>query len=200
LKDNRLVPLGFTTSHPSYDTTLIAGVPASDMDFNRDMFAVEGSGTDILHFHIPVSGVTGALHATARIYYQPIPPAWNAEMFAFNSARIDTFRTMLSQSDGSPILVAADSIGLGPLGVEERMADRLSILPNPTVDGTLEIRYATTDRVTFVAAYDARGRAVDPRPEQRDGSLRLVLPEAVGVYLIHLRVNGQLVLERVVRR
>jgi len=200
LKDNRLVPLGFTTTHPSYDSTLIAGVPASDLDFNRDMFAIEGSGTDILHYHIPVSGVTGALHATARIYYQPIPPAWNAEMFAFNSARIDTFRTMLSQSDGSTILVAADSIGLGPLGVEERTADRLSILPNPTMDGTIEIRYAATDRVTFVAAYDARGRAVDARPEQRDRSLRLVLPEAVGVYLIHLRVNGQLVLERVVRR
>ena len=26
IKDNRLPPLGFTTSHPTYDTTLIAGV------------------------------------------------------------------------------------------------------------------------------------------------------------------------------
>ena len=36
LKDNRLTPLGFSTSHPTYDTTLVAGVPATDIDFNRD--------------------------------------------------------------------------------------------------------------------------------------------------------------------
>lgn len=200
LKDNRLVPIGFTTAHPSYDTTRIAGVPSTDVDFNHDALATEGSGTDVIHFHIPVNGQAGVLHATATVFYQPIPPAWNMEMFGFHSARIDTFRTLLEASDGSPVLVAVDSVGLGPLGVEMPAAERLMILPNPTADGWVDIRYDVRDRVDLVAVYDARGRLLNSNGEQRSGSIRLRLPQDPGAYFVHLRVNGTAALKRVLRR
>ena len=126
LKDNRLVPLGFSTAHVSYDTTTIAGTALLDPNFNRTVLDEEGSGTDIVHYHIPVSGVNGALRAFARVYYQPMPPGWNASMFALHSARIDTFRTMLAGSDGTPTLVAVDSVGLGPLGIHQLLAMMVS--------------------------------------------------------------------------
>lgn len=200
LKDNRLVPIGFTTSHPSYDTTLVAGVPAADVDFNRDVFAAEGSGTDVIHFHIPVNGETGVLHASAKVFYQPIPPAWNMEMFGYHSAHIDTFRSLLESNDGTPVLVAADSVGLGPLGMETPVAERLIILPNPTTDGWLDVRHDVRDRVELIALYDARGRLVNPVAEPRKGVMRLRLPPEPGAYFLHLRVNGTLVLQRALRR
>ena len=130
----------------------------------------------------------------------PVAPAWNAEMFAFQSARIDSFRTMLAESDGSPILVAADSVALGPLGVTQRPAERLVVLPNPTMDGLVEIRQNAEDLVEYMALFDVRGNLIDARPERRANGWRLRLPDTPGVYFVHLRVNGAAVLQRVVRR
>lgn len=200
LKDNRLVPTGFTTSHPSYDTTVIAGTALLDADFNRTVSGAEGTGADVVHYHVPLNGDTQSLYASARVYYQPIPPAWNAEMFAFSSARIDTFRTMLTQSDGALTLVAGDSIGLGPLGTEEHSYGTLLLLPNPTWDGNVDIRPDPAEDIELVAAYDARGRQVHAASTKVDGRTRISLPETAGVYLLHLRVNGNSVLKRVIRR
>jgi Cytochrome c554 and c-prime len=47
IKDNRLVPQGFSVSHYAYDTTRIESVPGSDIDFNHDLFGIEGNGGDI---------------------------------------------------------------------------------------------------------------------------------------------------------
>ncbi|HNR56388.1 MAG TPA: multiheme c-type cytochrome [Flavobacteriales bacterium] len=189
LKDNRLVPLGFVTSHPAYDTTRLAGVVIMDPDFNRDASNTEGSGTDVIHYHVPLNGVVGGLHATAEVYYQSMPPGWNAEMLSFHSARIDSFRTMLSESDASPILIAADSIALGPLGVTERVSAHVHVLPNPTTDGRVLLAHDRADRVSYVAAYDPSGRAVHVRAELLNGGWSLQLPDVPGVYLIHMQVN-----------
>jgi hypothetical protein len=200
LKDNRLVPMGFSTTHPSYDTTRIAGLALNDPDFNRNSLNEEGSGTDVIHYHVPVAGIEGALRAVARVYYQPLPPAWNAEMFAFNSARIDTFRTMLNASDGRPILVAADSVGIGPLGVEVEPGDRITIYPNPSSDGRVMLHAAASDRVQLEALFDASGRRL-PLVQERSGrTWRIQLPDAPGLYYLQLRVNGTAVLERLMRR
>ncbi|MGV3638213.1 MAG: T9SS type A sorting domain-containing protein, partial [Flavobacteriales bacterium] len=128
------------------------------------------------------------------------PPAWDAELLGSHSARIGSSRTMLAESDGTPILVAADSMALGPLGVSQRPIERITVLPNPTADGTIEIRHRPADVVEVLAVYAADGRGVAVRPERRAGGWRLDLPVAVGVYFVHLRVNGAAVLQRVVRQ
>jgi len=94
LKDNRLTPLGFSTSHPSYDTTLVANVPVTDIDFNRDAMGVEGSGSDVVHYHVPMSGYLGLIRIRAKVWYQSAPPRYMQEMFTLNTEDIDAFRTM----------------------------------------------------------------------------------------------------------
>jgi len=82
----------------------------------------------------------------------------------------------------------------------QRPQERIVVLPNPTLDGAVEIRYASEDRVELMATYDVRGSAVNGRSERRPGGLWLMLPATPGIYLVHLRVNGAPVLQRIVRR
>lgn len=200
LKDNRLVPLGFTTTHPSYDTTRLAGHVLDDPDFNRSLLNEEGSGTDVIHYHVALNGDHSALTATAEVFFQAVPPGSIREMLTHHSERIDRFRTMMQLSDATPIRVAVDSMALGPLGVPLQDRHRIVVLPNPTPDGVVEIRHAREDRVEFAAAFDVRGQAVAVSPTHTTGLLRLHLPTTPGMYLVHLRVNGTSLLQRIVRR
>ncbi len=200
LKDNRLPPLGFTTTHPAYDTTRIAGVPLSDVDFNRNSLGEEGSGTDIVRYHVPLNGEDGALRAFVSVHYQPVPPGWNEEMFSFSSPEIDAFRDMLEASDGTPTQVAADSLEVGPVGVDEAPDARIVIFPNPTADGMVNITGRRGARVALLAVYDATGRRVLVREEQHATGVRAYLPATPGLYHLHLRVGDADVLKRVVRR
>jgi Cytochrome c554 and c-prime len=198
IKDNRLAPIGFTSTHPSYDTTRVAGVGAGDIDFNRNALGEEGNGNDVVHYNVPISGVSDGLRAFARIYYQPVPPGWNAEMFSGSHADITAFGDMLAASDQSPTLVAQDSLVVGPAGIADASADRVTIHPNPTADGWVTI---TGDAdVEIVGVYDARGALVRTRTEQGPNRSRLQLPFSPGSYMVHLRVNGTAVLKRILRQ
>jgi hypothetical protein len=196
LKDNRLVPLGFSTTHYTYDTTLIAGVPASDMDFNHDALGLEGNGSDKVHYHAPLNGYGGAITVKARVWYQPVPPRWNAEMFSMNGTRIDTFRTMYDSMDGTPTLVAQDSAAMGPVGVNELSNNTPSLYPNPTTDGIITV---TDARDAVVDVFDASGRRVTVTLQRAGSGTRIGLPAAKGTYLVVLRRNGTERIQRVVR-
>ena len=109
LKDNRLPPLGFTTTHEVYDTTRIYGNALTDADFNIEN-GVEGSGKDIVHYHIPMNGYSGLATVSAKVFYQALPPKWMAPMFAESTPEIDTFRQMFYESDNTPVLVASEIV------------------------------------------------------------------------------------------
>ncbi len=200
LKDNRLVPLGFTTTHMSYDTTRIVGVPETDLDFNKDLFGEEGSGSDIVRYHVALNGNTNGLRAFARVWFQPVPPGWNAEMFSHNGTHIDAFRDMLAASDGTPILVAVDSLLLGPVGMEERPEDRITVHPNPTDDGWVAILAGSGVTMEPVALHNSTGEAVPMLLERHAHGWRIRLPDPPGVYLMMIRMEGSLLVQRVVRR
>jgi hypothetical protein len=189
LKDNRLVPDGFSTTHPSYDTTQIAGVPAADINFNHDAMGTEGSGTDVVHYHIATNGYTGPLVLSARVYYQPMPPLWNAEMFGHHSAAIDTFRTMLDSSDGTPELVAMDTLTDNSVSIAENMAGALRAFPNPTVDGRVNI---DGSGITGIRVFDAAGRELDLPNGRRPAGWWCQLPRVAGTYNVLVRsANGE---------
>lgn len=102
LKDNRLVPLGFTESSNVYDTTeVVLGIP--DADFNFD--PAEGSGTDIVHYRIPTNSFEEALTIGVEIYYQSIPPIWLDEIFTIDTPEISNFENMYESADKSPVLM-----------------------------------------------------------------------------------------------
>ncbi len=200
LKDNRLPPVGFTTTHISYDTTRIAGVPATDVDFNRHTDGMEGSGTDVVRYHVPMNGHGGGIRAFASVYYQPIPPGWNAEMFAHSSPEIDAFRAMLQASDGTPVRVAADSLQIGTLGMAEGPVGGLRMFPNPTTDGRVQITTLVPMPLELVAVYDMTGRRVPAPAQRRANGVLITLPTTPGTYLVHVRINGANRVVRVVQR
>ncbi len=200
IKDNRLVPLGFSMSHISYDTTLIAGAALSDANFNRNEMGIEGSGSDIVHYHVPLNGTTSALQAFARVYYQPVPPGWNAEMFSHSSAEIDAFRNMLDANDGTPTLVVADSLMLGPVGIHQRLEDGLVIHPNPAEDGWINITGEGASTVELVSLHDASGRKHPLNSERHARGWRIELPASPGVYMLVMKIEDRTVLKRIIRR
>lgn len=183
LKDNRLVPIGYSTSHFSYDTTAIAGLALADPDFNHDAAGVEGNGGDIVHYHIATHGYLGAVQVKTKLYYQLAPPAWNSEMFSHHGARIDTFRTMYENADGTPDLAAADSLMDVQVGIQEALATAPQVYPNPTRDGIVRL---TIPEITRIIAYDAAGKRVPVQTTRRSEGWRCVLPERAGVYYLVL--------------
>ncbi|MBK6542440.1 MAG: hypothetical protein IPG10_14395 [Flavobacteriales bacterium] len=196
IKDNRLVPQGFSTTHYTYDTTRIAGVPASDIDFNHDAFGVEGNGGDIVRYHIPMNGFDGLIQVSARVYYQPVPPAWNEEMFSMQGPRIDSFRTLYDAADGTPTLVAVDTLLDDRTGIADRLEDIAAVWPNPTSDGVVTI---SAKDVTLMAVYDATGREVRAQVERTAQGLRITLPATPGTYQIAWRAAGRARLSKVLR-
>jgi hypothetical protein len=197
LKDDRLPPVGFTSTHPSYDTAVVAGVDPSDVDFNLDALGNEGSGSDIVHVHIPMHGYDGNVRVVASIHYQPAPPAWNAEMFTNHSAAIDSFRVMYHDAEGTPELIAADSLSDDRTGIHERDASEgIRLFPNPTNDGVVTI---TGDGLRTITVYDAAGKRVSTMAVQRSGPFTFTLPAIAGTYHVVVSTAAGDRLLRVVR-
>lgn len=197
LKDNRLTPLGFTSTHSAYDTTLVAGVPGTDLDFNRDAGGVEGSGSDITHYQVPMGGYTGPVTVTTKIWYQSVPPRWTEEMFAYNTPEIDTFRPMFEAADGTPVLVQEGSILDTSLGLDDLEEAGIRVYPNPVRDGLLRID-GLDGRVTGIAVYDMRGSLVARHSPNNERVWEVKLPAGTATYMVEVNVGGRRFTERVV--
>jgi hypothetical protein len=198
LKDNRLAPLGFTTSHISYDTTLIAGVPPADIDFNKYPNGDEGSGTDITHYQVAMGGYSGAITVTASVWYQSAPPRYMEEMFEYNTPAIDTFRDMYEAEDGSPTLVKEEVIVDTSLEIDNLVEAGIRIFPNPVRDGMLRIE-GISEKVRSIEVLDLKGSRVALLRPNSERSFTVRLPESPGTYLVVIEVAGKRFVERVVR-
>ncbi len=196
LKDNRLVPELFTTSHNTYDTSYIANVPASDIDFNHDDLGVEGSGSDVVHYHVPMNGYLGHVNVQARVWYQSSPPKWMEEMFSYNSDEIDTFRDMYDAADNTPFLVketAFTDMSMAIDGPEELGVH----LTYDQSSGMLTVT-GLDERVLGVDVFDAAGKLVTSHGPTNDARWQLRLPRVAGTYHVAFRTARRTVVERVV--
>ncbi|MFM9984699.1 MAG: hypothetical protein ACKVOK_05660 [Flavobacteriales bacterium] len=102
LKDNRLVPLGFSESGALYDTTeIVLNIP--DANFNHD--PSEGSGSDIIHYRIPTNGYSGLVHLEAAVYYQSLPPVWLEGILDLETPEANAFSAMYANADKAPVLM-----------------------------------------------------------------------------------------------
>ncbi|MBK8499508.1 MAG: T9SS type A sorting domain-containing protein [Flavobacteriales bacterium] len=197
LKDNRLVPHGFSALHYTYDTTLVVNVPASDIDFNHDQVGVEGSGTDITHYHVPMGGYTGLIDVHARVWYQSVPPRWNEEMFSYNTAEIDSFRTMYEAADGTPVLVREQILTDISTEVDDIAELGVHVWPNPVRDGILRID-GIGQRVTALEVLDIRGAVVARYRPNGERNWQVILPERAGTYIVVVHARGKRFTQRVV--
>jgi hypothetical protein len=193
LKDNRLTPIGFTTSHQSYDTVKISLDALADPDFNK-ISGVEGSGTDEVHFHVPIAGINATINATARIIYQTLPPKFVSELFTFNSAAIDTFRNMFNAADKAPIIANADSLMNLQLVTHNAIVlnkkDDIKVFPTVSLDGKININAYGNLEIMQVDIYDANGKLV--QSAKTNGATKMescVLPKEQGIYFIKIKSN-----------
>lgn len=143
LKDNRLVPNGFTTNHFSYDTAKIDNEALADADFNKNIAGVQGNGKDIVHYHIPSNGYDGIVNVYANVFYQSVPPGWLQEMFSYSTALIDTFKSMYQAADKTPVLcVRSELLNIQlPSGIKNgNSANGISVYPSPSDNGIITIK------------------------------------------------------------
>jgi hypothetical protein len=190
LKDNRIPPKGFTTLHPVYDTCAIVGDALLDPDFNK-INGTEGSGQDIVRYHLALNGYNGPLNVFAHVYYQTLPPAFLAEMQNYSSAAIDTFLSMYNAANKTPMLVAADTLSnlLIPVGTDDRyLSDAVKIGPNPTADGLVYISNLAPG--TELTVYSLSGQKISTTLRKNGKNHILQLPEETGVYYLVVR-NGR---------
>lgn len=160
LKDNRLTPIGFTIDDPRYDTTQIVGAAFSDPDFNRSG-NLEGTGSDIIHYHIPTGGYQGQVNVSARVWYQSLPPRWMQEIFSVNTPEIMTFKNMYDEADRSPVLVASASLsGIDWMtnGQANITGSNFSIFPNPASNGKFQILAQDNERILKIRVLDTEGK------------------------------------------
>ncbi len=158
LKDNRIPPEGFLTTHFSYDTTTIAGEALTDPDFNRQG-GIEGSGTDGLTYRIGLDGYRGPAKVYTRVWYQSVPKTWLEEMFSYSSLEINQFKSMFEAADQSHELVVEDSLDVllnysGWAG--QTTEPRLKLLPNPSADGRFQLQCNILPE--SVEIYDLNGK------------------------------------------
>jgi hypothetical protein len=109
LKDNRLLPEGFTNTKASTidAQTLPVGV-AGDVDFNHDA-AVEGSGTDTVHYQIPLSGQVAPFDVEVRLLYQALQPGFVDGLHA-HEERVSRFKVMYQETPPIVEELATESV------------------------------------------------------------------------------------------
>jgi hypothetical protein len=202
LKDNRLPPLGFTTSSSVYDTVKISADALADPDFNK-VASVEGSGVDWVHFAVPLSGAVGNISIRAKVYYQSVPPKWVDNMFTYSTPEINTFETMYNNADQSPVLIAKDSLMnvLVPASVHTGNAkDQVKAWPTISTDGKVYISAEYGTLIKSIDVYDAAGKLQSSMQNTGyQSSLDLYLPQRSGIYYLKITTGSKIVLKKIVK-
>jgi hypothetical protein len=185
LKDNRLVPVGFSTSHAVYDTTLLAGSVLNDPNFNHDAAGNEGTGTDRIRYHIPLQGFTGAVSVQASVFYQAIPPKWVDDIAPVNDPMVEHFVSMYSTANKAPVLVKSAGLNVPSIvSVHENSSPQMAIVTKG--NGQLLLH---TEAHGELVVYGLTGRMVI-RTEVRPGESTITFTAPFGVYVATL-VSGE---------
>jgi len=158
-KDNRLPPLGFSINHPVYDTTRIEGNALNDPDFNQAA-GIEGTGSDILYFHIPRDGFEGIIEIEVMVYYESAPRRWLLELFDQNALEINSFKAMYEASDRTPVQIqrATMTSDFPVSTIEPALAGQVKIYPNPSSHGQFTIDLPSDLNLLQVELFDLTGK------------------------------------------
>lgn len=202
MKDNRIPPLGFTTQYSNYDTVKISADALADPDFNKTN-TIEGSGTDFVHYRVPVTGISGTIKVKTTVYYQPIPPKWLDEMFAQSSLQINAFRTMFQNAEQQPLAVAADSLENISLitGITTyNPQNELLVFPSLTADGRVFIQTTGTLKIERISIYNSAGKSeAEIVLPVKTTQTMLQLPPSPGIYFISIQTGKKTFYRKAVR-
>jgi len=200
LKDNRLVPYGFSMNHPAYDTTRVEGEVLFDPNFNYSE-GEYGSGSDVVSYELPLDVTAGIPYlssavVTVNVYYQSMPPRWVESMFDYNYLQpVADFQVLFEEHGSAAVLVASATDYLaGNTSVSDVSFEDVSVSigPNPSSDGVTILSWSgMPDAKAGYEVFDARGNLVKLGSlEGVSGKKTLQLPMAKGTYIIHVIYNG----------
>jgi hypothetical protein len=200
LKDNRIPPLGFTTSHPSYDTVRVIGDAETDPNFNR-IGNFEGTGADVINYKLAINDLSANVSVSARVYYQSVPPYWLDEMRMFAAPEINTFLGMYDAADKSAVLLTEDTLDqvilpLSATGIED---EKILIYPNPIVENGpvfIESRYS----IKALSVFNARGQKVECNLIKAEGNrYKISGIQAAGIYFIQIQSGNKHFTKKIVK-
>lgn len=160
LKDNRVLPRGFSHSHFSYDTVAIYGVETTDKDY----YEHSQQGGDSIVFTIPFTFQPINIHT--RLLYQPLPPRWMNDLFSADSImEVNRFMQLFQPWKRSIEVIASQSLedifntnSNGPI-----ISQQFRLYPNPVTSNTLCVHTEYADPSTSsytIQILDTQGRIV----------------------------------------
>lgn len=109
LKDDRLLPRGWSAEHPDAVHTAPVGLDAPGSGADEDFTG--GQDQVLLDLPLP-AGTSGPLTLEVDVLYQPLSSRWAAELFTVDAPEVARFRGYWEQADRTPVSVASASAGL----------------------------------------------------------------------------------------
>lgn len=202
IKDNRLVPKGFSSDHFTYDTVAVVGMAVEDSNYNLNTDGSEGSGKDKIIFGIKMGTFTGSVKAYAKVHYQTLSPRWINPLFEdAQLPEIQHFKSMYETSDLQPIVISSDSIDVANIKLVSGVFNSLktkqaNVFPNPILSG-FTVQVDPELDILDMRCYNTDGLEIPYKKVGRNG-LEL-LSDYKGLVLIYIKVeNGDRYLSKLI--
>lgn len=100
VKDNRLLPRGWSSTHPGIAEIAPRGL-RQDGDFV--------GGEDVTRYVVEVGDAPGPFHVEASLLYQSAGARYLAELLEFDTPQVRALRRLYDSADRTPALVASDT-------------------------------------------------------------------------------------------
>ncbi len=201
LKDNRIPPVGFTSTSPIYDTVQSSADAETDPDFNK-VSTIEGSGIDYLHFAVPLAGAVGNIDVKTKVYYQSVPPKWVDNLFTFTTPEVNTFKTMFQAADQSPVLVASDSLNsiLLATNISTVSKSEIKVWPTLSIDGRVSVEAEYGTLIKSIEVFNSEGKQVTELTNLGyQSAITLYLPQISGIYYLRITTGSKIIYRKVVK-
>lgn len=187
LKDNRLPPLGFSVDHASYDTVKIVGNALNDPNFNFEN-TIEGSGKDIIHYHIPIdAGFSGAL-VNVKVHYISIPRKWLDTLFENDVEEINSFENMYENIDIESVIMQEEQQWVGVSSMNEIELSSVIVFPNPSND--IVFVSSLERNIVSISILNMEGSTISKVAISGKEKVRVDLPYSKGKYFLLIELAG----------
>lgn len=190
LKDNRIVPKGFSNGHRNYDTVRVVGNAENDADY------FSGSGVERLIYALSKSKIITATDVRVIMHYETVPENWLKEMFSYATVDedIDLFQSMYNRTGDKSVQVATANITYNTTHSRIPAEYSLKIYPNPTRG---KIRILGLKETSNFEIYNLNGTLLKTgRFNAFDSEIDLGVPP--GTYILNIATGQELQKHKIV--
>lgn len=193
LKDNRLVPQGFSMTHYARDTTPIIGRALLDPDFNHDSLGQEGSGTDIIYYQFPTPA-QGKYKAIVTAWYQVLPKKWVHDL-GDDHELFRRFTALYESAEEKSVAIVSDSITSISLANEKGIEPMISLYPSLLTQSRIIHVETPWTEGTQLSLFDMNGNHVFHCNVHSGVPIQLPRELSPGLYIASISHNQQRVLK-----